>query len=189
MARKRRTTFGSVDLKTMSVNGMSCDIQVSPDGVFSSRVAGTRLTAPTLEELEKQLRSLTRKQKVTVAVPATLLGRCYIEPQYQRPHWVYGDGVQHVTLYGLDVDGDAKIRDDKTGEKVRDYQRMVRRLTDAEAAEYTRLYRAKDAAQSAMYEFEQRVKLPESASDLVREAINAKIDTPDEPPEEPDDPR
>ena len=183
-------------LKTVKVNGFKCDISVSDDGQFSSRVAGQYVRADTMVELKTKLKKAAKRPKIEVAVPVTVLGRGFTKPQYGHAHWHSGSGVQHVTLVGLGADGDVRYRDDKTGEKgylhdIRSTWRgeVVRRLTDEEAAEWARLATAARDAEHALRDFEKRVALPESADDLVKAAIGAKEDTPVEPPEESADPR
>lgn len=179
-------------LKTVKVNGHRCDIDVNSDGRFSARVAGQFVHAMTLEELRKLLKKASQRPKITVAVPISILGRNFHKPQYGRQGWVSGWGVQQVTLVSLGVDGDVRYRDDLTGETGALYDirgTRVRRLTNDEIAEYTRLYKAKQAASQALHAFEERVALPEQPHELVRAAVAAQEDTPQEPPEESADPR
>lgn len=197
MARRRRG-YASVELTTMRVNGVACRVTVDSGGTFRSYAGGRSAKADTLAELETQLKRLTKQRKITVAVPVTILGRSWKEEKYQRSGWVSGKGVQHVTLVGLTVNGDVKARDDKTGEPLRadafsrgwsDFKTTVRRLTDAEAEKYTELLTAYEAARTTLHDFIERRKLSDSLEGLVRDAIAQKIDTPDEPPEESEDPR
>jgi len=184
-------------LKTIKVNGVSCDVNVREhDGMFTANVSGDHLDAPTLSALELQLQKATKRAKVVVAVPVSVLGRQQSKRPY--PQWVSGFSVQHVTLTGIDANGNIRCLDDSSCVKGRldtlaGTRRwdsgVVRRLTGEEVAEYERLAKARHDAEEALAAFEQSVKLKESAENLVKAAIAAKVDTPEEPAEEPFDPR
>lgn len=184
-------------LKTIKMNGMHCEIDVSGDGRFSCNVAGQWCMANTLEELKVKLKKATKRPNIQVAIPMSVTGRKFHRPQYGRASWVSGYGAQHITLTSIGVDGDVRYQDDLTHEKgdlddVTGHHRgeLTRRLTDEEVAEYARLAEAADDAREALHEFLKPLTVTSyTAADLVKAAIAAKEDAPEEPPEEPADPR
>lgn len=188
----------SVTLKTITSGGERVEICVDRDGTFTARAGTVWLKAPTLHELRGLIARATKRIKVPVAVPVSVLGRHLDKPKRGRHSWVCGHDVQHVTLTGIHGKyGNALYRDDALPHVHGDvsdlrsaysgHHDIVRRLTGEECAEFTRLSKAKEAAGEALHAFvEPRVVNPE---ELVKAAIAEKVDTPHEPPETSEDPR
>lgn len=185
-------------LKTLTVNGQKFEIFVSPDGVFSARGAGEWLSDETLKGLLAKIRKSAKRIKIVVAVPVTVLGRQLSTPRYSRHKWISGHGVQHITLTGIHGKYEcAMYRDDVLPDDrgltsdlrsgYRDHEQFVRRLTDDEAAEFKRLSLAAEAAKEALHAFVGLRKV--DPDELAKAAIAEKIDTPDDPAEQDEDPR
>lgn len=184
-----------MDLKKRKINGVTVEIRVDDDGQFQARVAGEWLTADTLKGLEAQLAKTLKRAKIKVAIPATMLGVQKSTHFAARGSRVSGNGTRDILLVGIHSgNGNLLIRDDVEGSAVeqvtgfRQGNDIVRRLTKEEAATYTRLQKEKQAAESAAYDFEKRVKV--DAEKLIRAAIAEKTDDPTEPEVDDDeDPR
>lgn len=149
-----------------------------------------------MAELEVKLRKVTKRPKVVVAVPVSVLGRQFVEDKYRQGRWASGYSVQHVTLTGIDANGDVRYVDDRTKEKGRldklagwGGMRLTRRLTEDEVNTFTRLAKTAADATEALHTFEATVKLKGRVEEAVKAALAAKIDTPEEPPEDSEDPR
>ena len=143
------------------------DINVSDyDGAFTATVQGTRYETKSLDELRRLIDKALKKSKIKVEVPVSIPGST--------------GGVRHLTLTGVNArTGNVTFRDDLTGEagQLKQWTRVYRRLSDEEVARYGELAEAKKAAARALDDF-----LPkgQDAADLVKAALSAKVDTPDE---------
>lgn len=167
-------------------------ISVLGSGEFSATAGGEHLSADRLVDLEKQIEKQLKKTKVKVEVPITVLGEQYYEPQFGRGLWRAGSGVRRLVLTGVRSDnGNVMARDVVTGEpeqitRIREW--VPGHLTDEQAAEYTRLYEANRAAAKALHEFTAALNSSVSEfrlAELVKAAQAAKVDTPEDPEEDP----
>jgi hypothetical protein len=155
------------------------EITVNSDGQFRARMDLDFLKADRLVDLQRQIDKLIKRRKVKIAIPVTQLRKSWSDTggySYRgRSGWVSGRGVRHLVLTGLHANGNVYAKDVKTGETEQlDYRygEIVRRLTDEEAAEFTRLYTASCEASDALHKFEESIQI-EDPRTLVQRAREA----------------
>jgi hypothetical protein len=172
---------------TKTINGVKVDIYVNADGFFTTTVAGQSVRAETLRETVAQVKAATKRVAKKVSLPISILGQQLIKPLHQRPRWIRGNGVRHVTVYGIHTARNTPLAiDDLTGDRVEIEYRfdntLTRRLTAEECETYTRLAEARWVAQNAFHNFERGVKI--DVEEAVRKLQAEAEDTPDERVEE-----
>lgn len=180
--------------KTKTINGTRVEIYVNADGMFVASIAGDWVKADTLIGLEAQLRKVTKKIKIPVAVPVSVIG---YEWSRGRSCWVSGYGARHVTLTGLSADGRVRYRDDATddagyldditggGWGLNSSHALVRRLTADDVTRYVELAHAYRVAKDALSEWRRINEV--RAESLVEDALAAAAEP--QAPEPDDDPR
>src|SRR5579885_2915539 len=151
------------DLKSQTINGVKCEIRVGDDGELTCMVAGEWLKADTLKALVNDLKRVTKKMKVEVAVPAMLIGVEKRKMEGWREKFV-GYTCMPITLIGIDwrknqlkyrtADGEVKI-EGRTGFSLRDKGYIGKVMTDEEVAEWVRLRKERDAADEAFRKFDE----------------------------------
>lgn len=185
-------------LKKQAFHGVSIDIHVNAEGLFTAIVAGERLTAPVLKDLETVVnRKLRATKRVRIAFPASLVGWVQRERYSQSTIWVCGTGVRQITITNINARTGALLaKCDATGERLSfessgHRHEIVRRMSSDQVDEYIRLKHEHDAAEERFCEYMNPFKFEiRGLEQLVREQLSAAADDPHEAPvEESEDPR
>jgi hypothetical protein len=132
-------------LKDYDIDGVKVPIYVLDTGEFWATLneGEDEIKAPTLKALEAKIKTVVRRKRASIA--ATLVG---------VPGWRDDEGtieIEHITLTGIHATHRAILYRDAAGDSQRlagygSDDSLCRRLTDAEVAELTRLWEAKQAA-------------------------------------------
>lgn len=168
-------------------------------GHFIATVAGDSFWAATRDDLIVQLVKAVKKTRVTLNVPLTLIGRVSRTVKAgvgSYKSWTTHDagvGYEHVTLVGRHARTGRVLLRNEDGTKCECEQysskgTLCRRLTQAEAEQYTKLHTEYVRAQKAYEKFERRVEIKDPEK-FVAKQIAAAADTAVEAPEEDADPR
>lgn len=180
-------------LKTVKVAGVKYEINVGEDGEFTVWFSGDTLRSDTLKGLLPQLRRLSAKQKVEVAIPAMLIGtRTETGSGWSRK--TSEPTCLPITLIGIDVEsGNIKWRgaDGYIGKSSRwssDNEHIGKPMTPDEVTEWKRLRKAKLAADDAFSTFGHQFTW-HAAEDAVKAALSAKVDSEGDVPDADGEPR
>ena len=181
-------------LKTIRVRGEKYEISVNSDGEFTAHVAGDYLRETTLAELLKKIKRSANKRHIEVAIPA-MLSRVndYTAGGFHERKFK-GITCKPITLIGVETnymqvkyrDWDGKVCKHERGGHGE--EKILKPMTPDQVKKWAQLYKAKNDAATAFYEYEKPFVFEQPYS-AVKDALNAAVDTPVEPPEESDDPR
>lgn len=181
-----RFSYGA--LKTIRVLGQKVEIYVSgSDGEFSARIGPDYFKSHSLKDLEAQLRKAAKRQRITVAIPATMLGGGLVQGSGYHRKYHHVDGC-HVIITGLDprehrsvtlkheTNGDVQSHEQWSIDR---HGTLCRRMTAADIKHYRELKAAQRKVDSEFESFMKKWKIEDPVA-LVQAAISEKADTPDE---------
>lgn len=188
-----------IEVRTETIDGRKVKFTVgSQSGQFKAECDGDEYTGATLDDARRSVVAALRRNRVRIALPATMLGVELSEhPFHRSTNRSSSTGFRHLTITGIHSrSGNTLVRWDDTGdtEQIRLYRShdLVRRLSKSEEQEYKELATAKVKASEALDAFIEARKLSgkQDLDDYIKEKIQEKIDEPkDEPAEETEDPR
>jgi hypothetical protein len=165
-------------LKTFTAHGTKVEIVVWEDGSFNTRVHGEWIKEMTLAECEAKARKAAKKAAIVVSVPFTMTGVVLHKSAYRGSSWVSGYGTRDGVATGIHSgSGRTMVKwDDGTTEQLRSSreERVVRRLTAEEKAEYIEVEKAYRAAEERRYQFARKVGMS-SLEEAVIAAQRASV--------------
>jgi hypothetical protein len=184
--------WGREALKTVQILGERVEVSVNTDGEFSAKIGLDYCRADTLKALMGQLRKAAGKTRITLALPATIIG-------YNKysGHGVYrkflGVSVARGVITGINPKTNEIQFTHDDGEKesgrwAGDRRSFGKPMTDEQIAEYERLYVAHSRAEKQLEAFVERHRYKDPF-DTVRKAIAQAADEVKEEPEVEEDPR
>jgi len=160
-------------LKDYEVDGVKVPIYVLDTGEFwaSMNEGEDELKAPTLKALEAKIKTVVRRKRANL--PATLVS---------TPSWRDDEGdltIEHITLTGIHATQRAILYRDAAGDAQRlggygSDDSLCRRLTEAEVAELTRLWEAKQAAVKQFDDHFQTLRINGMVE--IRKAMGVAVD-------------
>jgi len=188
-----RSHYSRDKLKTVQIYGEKVAIDVNTDGKFSAKVGLDFCQADTLAELMVKLRKAGKKTRVTVAVPASLMGYQLFKGENSWNRKFIRTTCVRITMTGINPKTDEIQFRHEDGTKVEQGRWSNRTefgkpMTDEQIAEYDELYVAHQRAQEKFEAFVDRFKLKDPF-EVVRKAITQAADEVTEEPEVEEDPR
>lgn len=127
----------------LKVNETTFEVKVSDEGIFSTPIPGGFETAKSLAELRRKLKDVT----TDLNVPCTKVEGRYRDDDLE---------ITHGTVTGVHASNRnylVRWDDDSTSQERNYSHSILRRLTDKEVAEVTKLHAAKKVAMEAFDDF------------------------------------
>lgn len=176
MGRRR---YSEDPLKTVQILGQKVEIHVDSDGEFRAKVGLDFLKADTLKALVAKARTAAQKTRVKVSIPATLVGvQEWNGTGYSRQY--KGMTCKRVTLTGINPKSERlnfvyENGTPGTQERFGDRYDIGKPMTDAEIAEWKRLYKAKVSTADTFHKYEEKWKMKDPFK-IVQDAMAAALD-------------
>jgi hypothetical protein len=159
--RRRHRIADQIELKEIEVNGEIVKVILNSDFTFFVYFYGERIEAASMKALDAAIRAAS-KRDIVVAIEATVMG--------------WGDEATDILVTGRhNGNGNILYRKDKPGEKTEQLHsedRVCRRLTVAERAEFSDLVKKKNAAEKALNEWPKSKRL--NVASAIRGAAAAQ---------------
>lgn len=175
-------------LKTVTIDGQKFEISVTSDGEFTCHVGGDYLKADRLVDLRKLMQRSVRKAKVTVAIPAMVMG---VARSSGSGHYRKGGKVtcHPITIIGIDhaaLEVKYRYADGTMASAARHSMRddfsFAKPMTPEQVKEWHTLRDAKHAASDAFRTFVEKHEWRDIYGD-TRQALADAADDPKEAPE------